>query len=315
MKNNKNPLISVVITSYNRPTLIGRAVESVSEQDYERLEIVVVDDCSDNPDIIESEVKKYRHGRDINMIKHSSNKGVAAARNTGLKSSKGDLVSFIDDDDEWEHTKLSKQVGLMKEKKFTNEVVYCGAKKMRENSEKTITEIEPKMNGAIKQNIEKGRFHTISSSNLIKKNQVLSIGGFDENLESHIDYDIWMKMAKYGFSTDYVDECLVNIYEGQDQMTRRYRQRVSSTKKFVNKWRPFLRKVMGSRKSEEFIRHLSVSVISRQSAVAVASGDLFYGIKCLFHLYSERLIKPSNVKIGMKAFLSSLRQVILSKKS
>jgi glycosyltransferase involved in cell wall biosynthesis len=315
MKNNKKPLISVVITSYNRPTLIGRAVESVSEQDYERLEIVVVDDCSDNPGIIESEVQKYRHGRDISMIKHSSNEGLAAARNTGIKNSKGDLVSFIDDDDEWGHTKLSKQVRLMKEKKFENEVVYCGAKKLRENSEKKITEIKPKMNGTIKQNIEKGCFHTISSSNLIKRGQVLSIGGFDENLESHIDYDIWMKMAKYGFSTDYVDECLVNIYEGQDQMTRRYRQRVSSTKKFVNKWRPFLREVMGSRKSEEFIRHLSVSVVSRQSAVAITSGDLFYGIKCLFYLYSENLIKTSNIKKSINAFLSSLKQTILSKKS
>jgi len=206
-------------------------------------------------------------------------------------------------------------VRLMKEKKFKNEVVYCGAKKLREKSEKTITKIKPRMNGEIKQNIEKGRFHTISSSNLIKRDQVLSIGGFDENLESHIDYDIWMKMAKYGFSTDYVDECLVNIYEGQDQMTRRYRQRVSSTKKFVNKWRPFLREVMGSRKSEEFIRHLSVSVISRQSAVAITSGDLFYGVKCLFYLYSKKLIRPSNFETGAKAFLSSLRQVVFSKKS
>jgi len=313
MKSEKEPLISVIITSYNRPNIIGRAVKSVAKQNYENLEIVVVDDCSEDPGIIESKAKKSSLGREIEVINHESNRGLAATRNTGLKSASGELVSFLDDDDGWRPTKLSKQVKLIRKKDFSVEVVYCGARKLREGSDKEIAKMSPKMSGDIKSSVEKGKLQTISSSNLIDKGKIRSIGGFDEGLESHIDYDIWMKMAKAGFSTDYVDECLVNIYEGRDQMTHRYRERTSSTKKFVDKWKPFLYEIMGPEKSEEFIRRLSISVLSRQSAVAVADGDILFATKCLLYLFSENTVRFRSLKTGVRAFLGTLRKTILNK--
>lgn len=299
------PLVSVIVTSYNRPRPLCRALRSVMRQRYSNIEIIVVDDDSKNQDEIENKATEEVGDEDILFIRHDSNKGLAAARNTGLENASGKMVSFLDDDDEWKPKKLTKQVYLAKQKDFSREVVYCGATKLSEGTGHEITTLKPKMKGKIRDNIRSGVFETISSSNLIKRKALREIGGFDESMKSHVDYDIWMKMAKARFSVDYIDESLVNIYEGGDQMTHRYRERVSATRKFIEKWRPFLQHVMGPKESKEFVQRLAVSVLSRQSAVAMARGDIRFSSKCFSYLISNLDLRSGNLKVGVRPFISA----------
>lgn len=94
-----NDLISVIIPAYNAETRIKYALESITAQDYEELEIIVVDDAStDSTRDIAQEVLNSS-GREFTIITHTHNRGVSAARNTGLAGARGKYIVFMDSDD------------------------------------------------------------------------------------------------------------------------------------------------------------------------------------------------------------------------
>lgn len=113
MNNNKYPLVSVVIPVYNNVAWLEEAVESVIQQDYPNIEILVINDGS--TESFESFIKKYN-----NLIKYyyNDNKGVAYARNFGIDKSTGDYIAFLDSDDLWDKHKISSQIEYMKKYKM-----------------------------------------------------------------------------------------------------------------------------------------------------------------------------------------------------
>src|SRR5215212_11526906 len=103
-----NPLVSVVIPTYNRRRLVVEAVESALAQTYRPLEILVVDDGSTDG----TEAELHRFGSAVRYLKQP-NQGAAAARNRGIRAATGELVAFLDSDDLWAPAKIEKQVALM----------------------------------------------------------------------------------------------------------------------------------------------------------------------------------------------------------
>ncbi len=101
-----NPLVSVIIPTYNRAGHILHALDSVFAQTYKNYEIIIVDDGSN--DETETVLKSYR-----NRLKYvyQTNAGPAAARNHGVKLAHGDWIAFLDSDDMWLPEKLEKQLG------------------------------------------------------------------------------------------------------------------------------------------------------------------------------------------------------------
>jgi len=85
------PKVSIILPTYNRAHLIGRAIKSVLNQTYRNFELIVIDDGS--TDDTEMLVKSFEDKR-IHYIKHQKNRGAAAARNTGLRLARGELLSF-----------------------------------------------------------------------------------------------------------------------------------------------------------------------------------------------------------------------------
>ncbi len=92
------PVVSVITPTFNRAATIGRALDATLSQSYPYLQIIVVDDAS--TDVTGEIVKTYADER-IQYVRHESNRGAAAARNTGLEIATGDFVSFLDSDDLW----------------------------------------------------------------------------------------------------------------------------------------------------------------------------------------------------------------------
>ena len=101
------PTVSIIIPTYNREQLLGRAIKSVLAQTYQDFELIIVDDGS--TDNTERLVKSFNSEK-TRYIRHRKNKGPAAARNTGIRSAKGDYIAFQDSDDEWMPEKLEKQM-------------------------------------------------------------------------------------------------------------------------------------------------------------------------------------------------------------
>lgn len=106
----ENPLVSVIMPSYNAKNNINEAIDSVMNQTYTEWELIICDDFS-NDGTFEI-LKKINHPK-IKVIFHEKNKGVTAARNTAIENSNGDYFAFLDSDDYWLENKLEKQMCFM----------------------------------------------------------------------------------------------------------------------------------------------------------------------------------------------------------
>ncbi|MFH1754870.1 MAG: glycosyltransferase [Candidatus Latescibacterota bacterium] len=102
--------VSVVIPCFNGERFIGDALKSVLSQSFKELEVIVVDDGSSDGsrDIVE----KYSSDSRVVYLSHDVNKGIPAARNTGIRHAHGDYIAFLDQDDVWMQNKLTKQMQI-----------------------------------------------------------------------------------------------------------------------------------------------------------------------------------------------------------
>lgn len=98
---NISPLVSVIIPVYNVEKYVGECIDGVLSQDYDNLDIIVVDDCSPDKSIaiVKEKFENYNGPKHTRIICHEQNRGLAAARNTGIKYANGELLYFLDSDD------------------------------------------------------------------------------------------------------------------------------------------------------------------------------------------------------------------------
>lgn len=190
-----NPSVSVIIPTYNRAHLIGRAIQSVLNQTYQDFEIIVVDDGSmDNTNEI---IKDFQiQDKRIRYIKHEKNKGGAVARNTGIKDAKGEYISFLDSDDEWLKNKLESEIDVLKNKK---NCIICstGCNFIKEKGRKIISKRHIKKQIISQKIALRAECLTTNDFTVLKK-AVLEIGGFDERLPARQDWDFWIRITSVG---------------------------------------------------------------------------------------------------------------------
>ena len=104
-------LVSVIMPSFNTVKYIEKSIESVLNQTYKNLELIIVDDCStDNTDEI---IKPLLSDKRIKYIKNEKNSGAAVSRNKAMAAAQGKWIAFLDSDDIWEKDKLEKQIDFM----------------------------------------------------------------------------------------------------------------------------------------------------------------------------------------------------------
>src|ERR1700733_14542426 len=102
------PLVSVVIPTYNRAGIICETIDNLFEQTYRNFEVIVVDDGSTD----DTPSKLLRYGNRIRFFRQE-NRGPAVARNHGARVARGEIIAFQDSDDLWKPTKLERQVSLL----------------------------------------------------------------------------------------------------------------------------------------------------------------------------------------------------------
>ncbi|MDS0222832.1 glycosyltransferase family 2 protein [Haloarcula sp. S1AR25-5A] len=119
------PLVSVVIPTYKRPDKLRRATRSVAEQTYPNIELIVVDDHSPQPASDTLSGDSF-DGLNLVCIRHEENRGANEARNTGISEADGEYIALLDDDDDWQPKKISKQVDVFQRSDDSVGVVYTG---------------------------------------------------------------------------------------------------------------------------------------------------------------------------------------------
>ena len=205
--------VSVVIPTFNRTALLGRALASVQRQTFEPLEIIVVDDGStdDTRQMLERAFPGCRYLR-------QPNGGVSSARNLGIEASRGKWIALLDSDDEWLPEKLANQLQLLADLP-DHPLCHTDEIWVRNGRRVNAMKKHAKSGGWIFSNCLP--LCVISpSSALIKRTLFDEIGLFDESLPACEDYDLWLRICsrhpvayletpqivKYGWHTDQLSQ-------------------------------------------------------------------------------------------------------------
>lgn len=193
--------------------MVKRAVESVLSQSFQDFQLIVVDDGSgDNTRELLRELYPT-----ITLIEQQ-NKGVANARNTGLKASSGELMAFLDSDDQWLPMKLEKQVDMFKIKAnpyicHTDEMWIWNSKEISQKS------YHRKQGGFFFERCLE-RCLISPSSVMISRDIFETVGLFDESMPAGEDYDLWLRISAC-YEISYIPEKLVIKYGGHNgQLSR-----------------------------------------------------------------------------------------------
>lgn len=198
-----SPSISVIIPTYNRGNTLPHAVDSVRQQTFQDLEIIVVDDCSSKP-VADSLAESAAFDPRLKIIRHEHNLGQAAARNTGASHAQGQWLAFLDDDDLYYPEKLSRQLAYMDQKKLgvsVTDFTLPGDQHLYNfrNSEHDPTWL-----------ILTGRFLALPSTMLIDKKLFNEMGGFDQDpkVRRTEDLDFALRLYQNGHTLAVMPEFL-----------------------------------------------------------------------------------------------------------
>jgi glycosyltransferase involved in cell wall biosynthesis len=212
----REPLVSVVIPTYNRVSLLKEAIDSVNRQTYRRFEVIVVDDGSE--DHTRFVVDEYELG--FVSVPHCGRPGYL--RNLGVENASGELLAFLDSDDLWRRTKLERQVAYMRSHP---EIPLCHTRELWLRAGRTVSqakqrhEREGHIFGACVRKCIIG-----PSTVIMRKDLFEEVGGFDPDLEIAEDYELWLRISS-AHRIGYIDEPLVTKRGGhEDQLSEKYGQ-------------------------------------------------------------------------------------------
>jgi glycosyltransferase involved in cell wall biosynthesis len=193
-------LVSVVIPAYNRANVIEEAIRSVQSQTYQDYEILVVDDGSSDstPRILK---RLTQEDARIKYLQHPTNLGAQAARNTGIRASKGRWIAFLDSDDRWLPQSLKARLGLALQSR--KEVIHSECLVLTTDGEARLYGT-PRLVGRVYKKLLTTTGPTFPSL-LVSKESLVRIGYLDENIPSHQEWDTVIRLARH-YEFEFVTE-------------------------------------------------------------------------------------------------------------
>jgi glycosyltransferase involved in cell wall biosynthesis len=183
-------LVSVIIPNYNHGRYLPDAIESVLQQRYDHVEIIVVDDGSTD----DSRQIAARYGEQIRAI-WQENQGLSAARNTGLRAAQGEYIVLLDADDMLEPDFMTTLVGLLQDNPAADGVI-CGYQFVDDDKNRLPqTEARQMPPDQLYKVLLDGNF-LVPESILVRRHCYAAAGPFDETLRACEDWDMWLRMSR-----------------------------------------------------------------------------------------------------------------------
>jgi glycosyltransferase involved in cell wall biosynthesis len=236
-----NEKITIIIPVYNSAQYIEKCINTVCNQTYSNIEIIVVDDGSNS----DTKKKLKELSSKIDVLIHQENKGQSTARNVGIENAKGDFIIFVDSDDYVEVDFCEKLIQNYKE---NTSVVTCYSNIIINGiTTDVFTPIGGNIKKAIKNNIALG-------TSLFVKQELISIGGYDESMRKGFeDWEMLIRLLNFTEKEVYVvKESLYNYRKGIESTTIRankikyelleyiYSKHKELYKEYFNDFIPFL---------------------------------------------------------------------------
>ncbi|MBB1075265.1 glycosyltransferase family 2 protein [Rhodoferax sp. 4810] len=226
----KMPCVSVVIPVRNGKPFIDEAIHSVLTQSYRDLELIIVNDGSNDDDYDRFSELDHR----IRVI-HLPGTGVSSARNVGMKNSKGRYIAFLDADDIWFPGKLTAQIRYL-ELHPNVWVVYGGFRKWVASADgkfaaasslsrdcSDLIDTAPEKSGWLYTRLLTGLLVGMNTA-VIRRSVYESIGGFNESMRQGEDYDFWLKSSRLAEMHSLAGEVALYRIHGNSAMHRHSKQ-------------------------------------------------------------------------------------------
>lgn len=188
------PMVSVIVPTYNRPDMLGECLDSLNGQTYSSLEVLVVNDGGQD---VEEIISNLDRAKNVRYIRHATNRGLAAARNSGIRAAKGKYIAYLDDDDIYYPDHIETLVEYLE--KSHHLVAYtdaCRAVQKKENGGYVVDKRD------VPYSIDFDRDRMLISNYIPVLCMMHDIscldtaGYFDETLTSHEDWDLWIRMSR-----------------------------------------------------------------------------------------------------------------------
>lgn len=210
MSTDLQPLVSAIIPTCNRAELLKRAIDSVFDQTWKNLELVVVDDASD--DDTQQVLNKVAEKGQVKVIRNNESKGAAASRNIAIEHASGEFIAGLDDDDFWR----PKRIELLMDGFEEGCSAVCSNDRMDFGEKEIVWKKKPviTLNDLLYYNM-------VGNQVLTRREYIISVGGYDESLPSAQDYDLWIRLAHDFGPVKTVPHTLqvVNMDAGRDRIT------------------------------------------------------------------------------------------------
>lgn len=188
----KVPLVSVIIPTYNRPDMLPNTLRSILAQSYPNIEIILVNDASEGVKKLVKEVAPKAI-----YIRHECNKGLAGARNTGIRHASGKYIAYLDDDDIFYPQHVEILVTFLEQNEY--KVAYTDAYRAHQVIDKGRYVIS-KRDIPYSYDFD---YDAILVNNFVpvlcfmhEKSCIEATEWFDENLTTHEDWDLWIRMSR-----------------------------------------------------------------------------------------------------------------------
>lgn len=237
------PRVSVVIPAYNRAGAVRASVESVLRQTLPDLEVVAVDDASDDGTAEALEAIAAEDPR-LRVVRHEVNQGGSVARNTGIAHARADWVAFQDSDDEWLPAKLARQFAAVERLGPETIGAYCGmlilgSAEAEAGAAPSVAYHPPPlaalpMEGNLALSLLLGGSLISTQTLLARREALLDAGGFDPALRALQDWDCVLRLAKLG-PIAFDPEPLVIQRFSSNSLTRSRRGRVDALERILEK--------------------------------------------------------------------------------
>lgn len=253
----KNPIISIIIPTYNREKLIIKALNSIFNQTFQDFEILIIDDAStDNTRNVVENLKNQK----IRYYRLDKNGGQCVARNYGIKRASGKYIAFLDSDDEWLPEKLGSQLKCFEEGPDNMGAVYGQSYQRFELSGTTAFKDGPYYRGNIYDKFSQGFCPPTPSLFLVRKDVLEKVNYFDEQLITFVDLDLWLRISRE-YLFDFVEHPIIIKYEQiGDQYVNNFMKRYNGYRLFLKKWKDEIVSKNGSKGFMKLRTHLANSI-------------------------------------------------------
>jgi glycosyltransferase involved in cell wall biosynthesis len=225
--------VSVIITTFNDADFLDGAIQSVAQQILKPLEVIIVDDGSDDPNI-SLRVDNLKFSFDV-LFFRKVNGGASDARNYGLSKARGEYVAFLDVDDLWSCDNLAKKVSILKNKPASYFGCYGGYVCKPFGHHSTFTSfdglLEPDLIG------KKLGYPGGAPLYLFRRSALERIGGFDVTLNQNEDFDLILRLIQKNYLAvgDNEASYLRNLRAGSLTRNKNYKRSYDNVENFLNK--------------------------------------------------------------------------------